>query len=296
MIVSARLGRSYRKFSERAVSMNLKGKALAASAPRRRRARPRLEVIDRIDPLPVASSIDPPTTPASAASLPIVLAQVFRRIAEPAFEIGRHRKARRFGDRPRVCQILFAADRTMPSGLPMVKADAGAGRRYRLEAQMLQEPGASRIPGIGYDEGAGLLMQSFERRALFLCAIMASSQNSGSCSPGCGGRLKARSTAAGASRLMPSLCAGHFEAPPDRPGIGPGAGHAAAESRVILLALRGSGGSATSPARPGRASRRISHSLEDILHFERQAQQHIAGLAGAGSIGRLQDRSRSRCH
>ena len=64
--------------------------------------------------------------------------------------------------------MLFAADRPFAIGLADGESKAGAGRRQRLETQMLQQPGAAGIPGIGDDEGTGLLMERGECISLFL--------------------------------------------------------------------------------------------------------------------------------
>src|SRR5688572_24628655 len=82
------------------------------------------------------------------------------------------------------------------------EGEARARRRHRLEAQILQKPGAARVPGIGDDEGAGLFMQGGEDPAFFLLRDHDyPSQKSLSCSPGMGGRLKPSVASCRRSRL-----------------------------------------------------------------------------------------------
>src|SRR5436190_10471016 len=93
----------------------------------------------------------------------------------------------------------------------------------------------------------------------------------------------------GALAVQPKLLAGEFEATADRPGIRSGAGHPSPECRVILLALPGL---PDEREYPRGAIGQLAHQpfAEDILHLERQSQEHIAGVLDAGRRNRLEDR------
>src|SRR6516164_6452069 len=91
------------------------------------------------------------------------------------------------------------------------------------------------------------------------------------------------------SRLVEAaLLAGEFEAAANHPGDRPTASHALAPARVVVLAAAGL---ADELEHVAVAVGKISHQpfAEQVTHFERKPQQHVAGLPHADGGGGIQD-------
>src|SRR5690349_13262130 len=104
--------------------------------------------------------------------------------------------------------MLFAGHGAVAIRLTDGEGKSGARRGERLEAQILQQPGAARVPGIGDDENARLFMECRECNSLVLLrdhGVL--SQKSLSCSPGMGRRRNKSVVSCNRSRLKPSLLA-----------------------------------------------------------------------------------------
>ena len=84
------------------------------------------------------------------------------------------------------------------------------------------------------------------------------------------------------------LLAGDLEPPADHPGIGAGAGLAQAPGRIVVLAAAHLADQLEDVA---IAVGKIRHQpfAEEIAHFERQPQDHVAGALHAGGSGGVEN-------
>ena len=103
----------------------------------------------------------------------------------------------------------------------------------------------------------------------------------------CGGR-KCSVVVLHAGGVEAEPLAGDLEAAADHPGDRARAGHALAEGRIVILAAAHVADELEDVA---IAVGKIRHQpfAEQVAHFQRQAQQHIAGMAHAGLRHRLED-------
>ena len=130
--------------------------ALSIAARAARDARDRMiEIVERFR-LVAGRILDREAGDAGLDAKPHAFGDALRLVRVAALEIGVHRQV----GRPRRCSRMWSSITsrgTAPSASPDRPGGAGARRRQRLEAEMLEIAGAADVPWIGDDEAAGLM-------------------------------------------------------------------------------------------------------------------------------------------